>query len=302
METEKGVEVIDVKTGELVVESERTPEDLLLSARDAAQALERVIALNEKPPLMFNGKRYLQFEHWQVCAKFYHCSVRTFDAQPIEIGGVTGFKARAEVFDEKTGIVVGGAEAYCLRDEPNWKTKPTFQLASMAQTRAASKALGNKFRYVAVVAGYEGTPAEEMTAETTSTQKQVVMPKERDILGVGVVEKANAQDTLALAQKMQSPFPEVAKYATPPVSAPVVRVPLADRPAPEGMKDDYSDEKPKSKFFAILHAKSREKGVPDEVMKKQIGMMFRKTSSVELSDSQLVQLIKFVEGWTPGAL
>lgn len=302
METEKGMEVVDVKTGELVVEAERTPEDLLLSARDAAQALERVIALNEKPPLMFNGKRYLQFEHWQVCAKFYHCSVRTFDAQPVEIGGVAGFKARAEVFDEKTGLVVGGAEAFCLRDEPNWKTKPTFQLASMAQTRAASKALGNKFRYVAVVAGYEGTPAEEMTAETSSTQKQVVMPKEKAI-----------ETTAQVAQKMQSPFPDVRKYAEDrPVdgvsinksntSAPVIRPPLTERPAPEGMKDDYSDEKPVSKFFAILHAKSREKAIPDEVMKRQIGAMFRKTSSKELNDSQLVQLIKFVEGWTPGDL
>ena len=229
------------------------------------------------------GSGIYEFEHWQVCAKFYHCSVRTFDAQPIEIGGIPGFKARAEVFDEKTGIVVGGAEAYCLRDEPNWKTKPTFQLASMAQTRAASKALGNKFRYVAVVAGYEGTPAEEMTAETIPTQKQVAMPKERQNFAP-IVETA-----AKVALDMQRP-----------VSPPVERRPLEGRPAPEGMADEY--EKPTSKFFAILHAKSREKGVPDEIMKKMIGTLFRKTSSKELTDSQLVQLIKFVEGWTPGDL
>lgn len=317
METEKemGVEVVNTKTGELMVERAQTPEELLLTARDAAQALERVIKLNEKPPMIFNGKRYLEFHHWQTIGKFYHNAVRTFDAQPVEIGGVAGFKARAEVFDEKTGLVVGGAEAFCLRDEPNWKTKPTFQLASMAQTRAASKALANKFRYVAVVAGYEGTPQEEMTAETVSTQKQVMMPKEK-ITTVeyrdGTVEVVQ-NDAKKAAMEMQtpfvkpnSPFPELAKYATPPVGMASqnkpARAPLSGRPAPEGMKDDYSDEKPKSKFFAILHAKFREKGVPDEVMKKQIGMMFRKNSSTELNDSQLVQLIKFVEGWTPGAL
>ena len=60
METERDVEVVDTKTGEVMVREDRTPEDLLLNARDAAQALERVIALNEKPPLMFNGKRYLR--------------------------------------------------------------------------------------------------------------------------------------------------------------------------------------------------------------------------------------------------
>lgn len=318
------VEVVNARTGELTTETRQTPEDLLLAARDAAQALERVIKLNEKPPLMFNGKRYLEYHHWQTIGKFYHNAVRTFDAQPVDIGGVVGFKARAEVFDEKTGCVVGGAEAYCLRDEPNWKTKPTFQLASMAQTRAASKALGNKFRYVAVVAGYEGTPAEEMTAETVSGQKQVTMPKEKPVYGATAMDRASRIDTLAVAHanyapivapaakaamnmqapiaKANSPFPEVAKYATPPVPTPAVRAPLSDRPAPEGMKDDYSDEKPVSKLFTMLHTKSREKSIPDEVMKKAIGQMFRKTSSRELSDSQLVQLIKFVEGWTPGDL
>lgn len=175
MDEPKDLEVINKATGE-IVEAQRTPEDLLVAASDAAKALERVIALNERPPIMFQGKRYLEFHHWQTIGKFYHVTARTFDAMPIEIGGVVGFKAKAEAVDEQTGQVVGSAEAYCLRDEPNWKTKPTFQLASMAQTRAASKALSNKFRFVAIVAGYEGTPSEEMTGET---QRQVALPKKK---------------------------------------------------------------------------------------------------------------------------
>lgn len=39
---------------------------------------------------------------------------------------------------------------------------PTFQLASMAQTRANSKALRNVLAWVVVLAGYRPTPAEEM--------------------------------------------------------------------------------------------------------------------------------------------
>lgn len=38
---------------------------------------------------------------------------------------------------------------------------PQFQLRSMAQTRACSKAFGNVLRWVAVLAGYKPTPAEE---------------------------------------------------------------------------------------------------------------------------------------------
>jgi hypothetical protein len=49
-----------------------------------------------------------------------------------------------------------------MRDEKNWATKPEFQLRSMAQTRACAKALRNAFAWIPVLAGYEGTPAEEM--------------------------------------------------------------------------------------------------------------------------------------------
>ncbi len=175
MSEEQAVEVVDKKTGEII---ESTPEDLLVAASEAAKALERVIQLNERPPLMFNGKRYLEFHHWQTVGKFYHVTTRTLEAEFCEIDGQKGFRAKAEVLDEKAGLIVGGAEAYCFRDEPNWAKKPLFQLASMAQTRAASKALANKFRFVAIVAGYEGTPSEEMIGDGTP-QRQVQMPKSK---------------------------------------------------------------------------------------------------------------------------
>lgn len=196
------IEVVNQKTGEITA---ATPEDLLLAASDAAKALERVIMLNDRPPVMFNGKRYLEFHHWMTIAKFYHVTVRTFDAAPVEIAGVAGFKAKAEAVDENTGQVVGSAEAYCLRDEPNWKSKPTFQLASMAQTRAASKSLSNKFRYVAIVAGYEGTPSEEMTNETP--QKQVVMPKKK-----GQPTESQAAVEAQMPQPKQEELPVSSKF------------------------------------------------------------------------------------------
>lgn len=42
---------------------------------------------------------------------------------------------------------------------------PMFQLASMAQTRANAKVLGNVLRWVAVLAGFATTPAEEVEAQ-----------------------------------------------------------------------------------------------------------------------------------------
>lgn len=68
------------------------------------------------------------------------------------------------VYDTEThGRIVGSAEAMCTRDERMWANRDDYALRSMAQTRATSKALASPLRFVITLAGYEGTPAEEMT-------------------------------------------------------------------------------------------------------------------------------------------
>ena len=169
-----------------------TPPDIVLdNAMIAAKALMRVVSLKKKP-VIINGEQYLEMEDWQTCGQFYGYTVGTHDAMPVEIDGVKGAKARADLVDLKTGQVIegAGAEAYCMRDEERWGTRPKyewqgegdnrkrvkvgdevvpwFQLASMAQTRAGAKAFRNRLAWVVVLAGYRPTPAEEMTEGTVS--------------------------------------------------------------------------------------------------------------------------------------
>lgn len=143
----------------------RDPNLVLDEAREAASALQSVIK-NKKDKLVMNNKQYLAYEDWLLLGQFYNAYCRTHDAVAVELNGIKGFKARADVLD-RNGVVIGGAEAYCMRDEKNWHTKPSFQLASMAQTRAGSKAMANRLRWVAVLAEYQGTPYEEMTSNET---------------------------------------------------------------------------------------------------------------------------------------
>ena len=165
------------------------PEVVLANAQTAARALISVISLKKKPVIM-NGEQYLEFDDWQTCGQFYGYTVKTGDAVPVDVDGVKGAKAHADLIDLKTGMVVGGAEAYCMRDEEKWNTRPKyewqgegnnrkrvkigdeivpwFQLASMAQTRAGAKAFRNRLAWVVVLAGYRTTPAEEMTEGTVS--------------------------------------------------------------------------------------------------------------------------------------
>lgn len=119
--------------------------------------------LDQKPKkVMINGKRHIEFDDWVILGNFYGIDVQTGEAEPVEVFGVKGAKAKAQVIKIEDGGVIGGAEAYCMMDEPNWRNKPFFQLASMAQTRAGSKALANVLRGFVALKGISGTPAEEM--------------------------------------------------------------------------------------------------------------------------------------------
>jgi len=153
------------------IELRRDPVNVLEDARKAAKALTTVI--DQKPrKVMIKGQVYLEYEDWQTVAQFYGYTVRTHSAEPVEFNGVKGAKAEASLMDFRTGMVVGGAEAYCMADEENWGSKPWFQLASMAQTRAGAKAIRNRMAWVVVLAGYSGTPAEEIIQEKVSQRKE----------------------------------------------------------------------------------------------------------------------------------
>jgi hypothetical protein len=141
----------------------RDPQRILAQAEQAAQALARAMA-GKPRRVILNGSEYLEFEDWQTLAGFYGLATRTQEAEPIEVFGCQGAKAKAVVCDRDSGLLLGGAEAYCLSSEEGWGDKPWFQLASMAQTRAGAKALRNLLAWVAVRAGFKPTPAEEMIA------------------------------------------------------------------------------------------------------------------------------------------
>ena len=111
-------------------------------------------------------------EEWVAIGTAYGVSVRTGDAEPVEIFEAKGFKAKAEIIDRNTGLVVGGAEAYCLDNEQNWLNKDYYQMASMAQTRASSKALSNQLKgVVALYKSLSSTPAEEMHRDNDNMDK-----------------------------------------------------------------------------------------------------------------------------------
>lgn len=178
----------------------RSPEEVLAEAQQAAKALIKVVDLKPKK-VVFNGETYLEFEDWQTVSKFYGCTTKIISTNMVEYDGVRGFEATAVVIDRHQNEI-GRVDSMCLSDEANWgdvpvyewkdeldekgqkiwiagkdgkkrpkgtkvevrrEPKPLFQLRSMAQTRAQVKALRSIFSWVVVMAGYQPTPAEELT-------------------------------------------------------------------------------------------------------------------------------------------
>lgn len=170
-----------VAAGQFGLSMGRSPSAVLAEAHTAAKSLKDLIAKKKKPVIM-NGEQYLEFEDWQTVGGFYGAKAKATSTEYVEIGTAKGFKAKAVVIDAN-GNEISSAEALCLNDEEKWSTRskyewkdgkkekvgdvpvPTFQLMSMAQTRACSKALRNVFAWVVVLAGYAPTPAEDMTGD-----------------------------------------------------------------------------------------------------------------------------------------
>lgn len=140
--------------------AEQTANEVVEQGRNRAKQLMDIVNQNQWAKNI-QGKNYLQVEAWQTLGKFYGYTAKTVSTEFVEIGQNRGFNAVVEILD-KDGKVVGGAEAGCYTDEGKWAKSPLYSLKSMAQTRATGKAYRQILSWVAVLAGYEPTPAEEM--------------------------------------------------------------------------------------------------------------------------------------------
>ncbi|KKM79324.1 hypothetical protein LCGC14_1351170 [marine sediment metagenome] len=145
------------------------PATQLAFAHKASRALMDIVS-RKKKPVIINNEQYLEFEDWQTIARFYGASVGTEWTRPIkdDAGKVIGYEAKAVV--HMAGEIISAAEAMTMYAEKNWAYRDEFMLRSMAQTRASAKALRNGFAWVAVLAGYKPTPAEEMPREGFATK------------------------------------------------------------------------------------------------------------------------------------
>lgn len=122
--------------------------------------------------MTLGGKQYLKAEAWQYLASliglFPSCECLTlFKAVKNKDTGETeqvfvGVKTIVTLIRSRDLAEVSKATMTARCDEPFLKDKDDFAVYGMSQTRAISRAVRNVYGWVAVAAGYEATPYDEM--------------------------------------------------------------------------------------------------------------------------------------------
>jgi hypothetical protein len=165
--------------GELVpYDDEPRPAPMtLFGTKDPLVALERMAAIatplselvhDRKLFVRIRGNEYLYCSAWKTLGGMLGIAPYTVWTRPNETGD--GYVARVEVrtFDERT---ISAAEAECSRAENRWAKAEPHALRAMAETRATSRALRGPLEQIVVLAGYQGTPAEEMPFDSGAQPK-----------------------------------------------------------------------------------------------------------------------------------
>ncbi len=137
----------------------------LISEASAIATILKDLIERQNLVMTISGKKYVRFEGWQTLAAMLGLAVKEIDT--IQTDDIT-FVARVQVIRSGDGAIIGQASGECGED---WEKKPAFARRSMAQTRAAGKALRLNLAWIISIAGYEPTPAEEMEAIAIPAEK-----------------------------------------------------------------------------------------------------------------------------------
>jgi len=117
------------------------------------------------------GRKYITAQGWAVLGSMFGLTVRTREIK-YEYDDQNRLRVTAFVDVLRHGKIVGGAAGTADYDEanyrkdPSWENRPRSHLVSLAQTRAARKALQLLLSHIVALAGYEIEAAAEEVAPT----------------------------------------------------------------------------------------------------------------------------------------
>jgi hypothetical protein len=214
------------------------PEEVVKRATETANALAEVVK-SRKLTTTIQRREHVRVEGWTLLGTMLGVFPVCTWTRKLE----DGWEARVEA-RTRDGAVVGAAEAHCLRSESNWSNRDDFALRSMAQTRATSKALRQPLGFVMTLAGFEATPAEEMSSEEPTKEEPQPTQADRDALNTLLGKLGEFDDSKNWAHEADT-------YAQKTYGKPLTELVQADlRKTTEALQAFYDSQNKGSDFVA----------------------------------------------------
>jgi len=138
-----------------------------------AQRLVSVVANRCTGPgylVNIRGKQYPKIEWWTSVSASLGLFPRVLYSKRLDRDDEIAYEAKVEV--HRNGIVMASGEAMCSNREERWRNADEYAIKSMSITRASGKAYRIPLSFLAVMAGLEVTPAEEMPSESFNNSIQ----------------------------------------------------------------------------------------------------------------------------------
>ena len=164
-------------------------------------------------------KKYVNVEGWQFAGGLLGLTPRVKRTENLSTDSEKKWLAEVEVVNLKNDQVVATGMAICSNKESKRKNADEYVILSMAQTRAIGKAYRNVIAWVIKTAGYEGTPAEEMSEikekeanETFQEYIQNITDKEK--LQKEVQKNLGNVERLKIIEQRQKELEEFEKIIT----------------------------------------------------------------------------------------
>ena len=176
METQESVMDVEVRPVQSNVDNHRAlfSHDPEKAYREAQQLVNVVASRCTGSGYLVNirGKQYPKIEWWTSVSASLGLFPQVLYSKRLDRDGEIAYEAKVEVY--RNGQIIASGEAMCSNREERWRNADEYAIKSMSITRASGKAYRIPLSFLAVMAGLEVTPAEEMPSEVKSQpiQKQ----------------------------------------------------------------------------------------------------------------------------------
>lgn len=204
------------ETPSALVADERLASEQLSRGAAIARELQRLVESQGLAVRLGGSSRpHVRCEGWTALAAMLGLAPREVEVREVEDGR---YVATVELVRVRDGAVVSRASAECGPDEPAWANRPRYARRSMSITRATSKACRLALSWIAVLAGYEATPAEEVVEGEVVAAEPAPQPKPerretRRRAAGDVISEAQRRRLWAIAMQASGERREVAEQA-----------------------------------------------------------------------------------------